>query len=370
MKVVIIEGQTSPLVNQANPDIEQVALGSSVDVQWYGVVDPRDYADVLGTADAVIARALTPLTAEMIQAMRNVQVIVIMGVGFDRVCREAAEAQDIVVCNVPDHGTEEVADATMAMLLAHQRQLLKFQERRYEMSAWDWRMYIPLTRSRQLRVGVIGLGRIGSAVALRLKPFGHAVTCFDPYLPRGVEKALGVDRVHTREELLATSDIVTVHTPLNDETQGMLDTAFFEQLKPHAIVLNTARGGLFASADVLYHALRERPGLRIGTDVWPQEPPEDHPLVSAWQEHDSWLGDRLIVTPHVAFYATASLEDMRRNAAALVKHMLDGGEPYNVVIGHRMQATPPPMSWSKADTHSKPAQAHQRRTSIGGGVTS
>ena len=333
MKVAVIEGRV-PTLMEEGPVVERQVLGPSVDVSWHGILDPTEYGPVLGEADAVILRSITPFPDAMVRALTRGRVIVTLGVGYDQVGLEAAKAREIPVCNVPDYGTEEVADATMAMLLAHQRKLLLFRHR-FDLEAltWDWRLHRPVRRSRSLQAGIIGLGRIGTAVALRLKAFGHAVVFYDPYVSRGVEKALGVDRLHDLESLLRSADIVTVHTPLTSETAGLIDDRFFSLLKPQAIVLNTARGGIFKHVDTLERWLRERTELRIGTDVWPEEPPARHPLVTAWKQGEGWLGDRLILTPHAAFYSEESVRDMRASAASIVKTVLEGGRPYNVVNG-------------------------------------
>jgi D-3-phosphoglycerate dehydrogenase len=239
----------------------------------------------------------------------------------------------ILVCNVPDYGTEEVADTTVAMLMAHHRKVSLFYDRqsRSVRDAWDWRIQRPIKRTRDTAVGIIGLGRIGTAVAMRLKGFGYQISFYDPYLGRGFEKSVGIRRSHNMESLIESSDIISVHTPLTPKTQGMIDGKFFDRMKPDAILLNTARGGLFKSADILHRYLKARKGLRIGTDVWPDEPPKDHPLLSAWKKREAWLGDRLIITPHVAFYSEAAMRDIRAFAAELVKTILRGDKPYNVV---------------------------------------
>jgi D-3-phosphoglycerate dehydrogenase len=255
-----------------------------------------------------------------------------LGVGFDKVHLETATAQGIPVCNVPDYGTEEVADTAVAMLLAHQRKLALYHAKaRVAQAAWDWRIHIPIRRSSAMQVGIIGLGRLGAAVAQRLKPFGYRLSFYDPLVSSQLERESGLMRVATLDELLRASDAVTIHTPLNEATAGLIDERFFSLLKPHAILVNTSRGGLFRSADVIERALRERAGLRIGSDVWPNEPPPDHSLVSAWREGASWLEDRLILCPHAAFYSEESLIELRRLAVEIVKTILAGGQPYHVV---------------------------------------
>lgn len=332
-KVVIIEGKRPTLMPEG-PSIERDILGQDVNIECYGVIKTGDLKAILEDADAVIARPGTQFSANMISLLRKARVIVSLGVGYDHISVAEAIKKNIPVCNVPDYGTEEVADSAVAMLLAHHRKIFLFSRRMDDRPMeWDWRIHMPILRTRDLRVGIIGLGRIGTAVAIRLKAFGYKISFYDPYQPRGLEKAVGLDRFYRMEDIISSSDIITVHVPLNRETSGMVDEDFFRLMKPNAILLNTARGGIFRNADILHKFLKERPELRIGSDVWPDEPPADHPLLEAWRKREPWLGDRLILCPHSAFYSDKSIRDIRAFAAEIVKTVLSGGKPYNIVKG-------------------------------------
>ena len=336
MKVTIIEGRRPTLMPEG-PDIERDILGRNVEIKCYGMLDGREeYDSALRDVDAVITRPGTPFSEEMVHLLKKARVIVSLGVGYDHICLETAAEKGIAVCNVPDYGIEEVADSTVAMLLAHQRKIFLFQHKAGSgIADWDWRLHIPISRTKDIDVGIVGLGRIGTAVAMRLKPFGYNISFYDPYLSRGIEKALGLGRYYRLEELVRLSDIITLHAPLNEETIGMVDEHFLELMKPRAILLNTARGGIFKNADILYNFLKVRPEFRIASDVWPDEPPKDHPLFKAWKDREAWLGGRLIVTPHSAFYSESSIYEIRAFAAKIVKAVFDGGRPYNVVNGVR-----------------------------------
>ena len=333
MKIAIIEG-TRPTLMPEGMKIEEKILGSKVEIRWYGVLKSEEYAISLEDLDAVIARPGTPFSKEMVLSLKNARVIVSLGVGYDHICLDTAREKGLPVCNVPDYGTEEVADSTVSMLFAHQRKMFLFNyHASSELMNWDWRIYQPISRARQMQVGIIGLGRIGTAVAIRLKAFGFRITFYDPYLPRGIEKALGLNRSHEMVSLLASSDIISVHTTLTDKSEGMIDEKFLRLMKPEAILLNTARGKIFKDADVICNHLKNNPEFRIGTDVWPEEPPEDHPLLQAWMNRDAWLSDRLILCPHSAFYSEEATQEIRKSAAEIVKTVLNGGKPYNVING-------------------------------------
>lgn len=329
MKVAIIEGRTFATLMPEGPKIERRVLGPGVRVLNYGPLKPDQCESILCDIDAAIVRPGTPFPRRMVSALKRARVIVSLGAGYDHICLDAAREKGITVCNVPDYCTKEVADSTIAMLLAHQRKIFLFGSR--SNLNWDWRIHIPVSRSNVLQAGIIGLGRIGKAVAIRLKPFGHKVTFYDPYLPRGIEKSLGLQRCRSLNKLLKSSDIVTLHTPLTEETAGMVDGHFLRLLKPNVILLNTARGGIFKDADTIYRFLRNNPQARIGSDVWPEEPPRKHPLLNAWKGRQAWLGDRLILCPHTAFYSEGSIAELRFLAAKIVKDVLRGKKPHNVV---------------------------------------
>jgi D-3-phosphoglycerate dehydrogenase len=333
MKVAVVEG-IRPTLMPEGPQIERRILGQDVEVNWYGLIKPKEYVSILKDVDAVIVRPGTQFSKEMVLALEKARVIVSLGVGYDHISIDTAREKGIPVCNVPDYGTEEVADSTVAMLLAHQRKIFLFRHHiNSNPISWDWRINKPITRTRQMQVGIIGLGRIGMAVAIRLKAFGYTIGFYDPYLPRGVEKALGLNRFHKMEPLLTSSDILSTHTPLTEETRGMIDERFLELLKPRAILINTARGGIFKNADILFNHFKNRSEFRIGSDVWPDEPPTNHPLLDVWKNRESWLGDRLILCPHSAFYSEEAVCEIRSFAAEVVKSVLSGGKPYNIVNG-------------------------------------
>ncbi len=331
MKVAIIEGKRPTLMPEG-PAIERGILGKHVHIKNCGVVKREDYKEVLEDLDAVITRPGTAFSREMISHLKKAKVIVSIGVGYDHIDLEAAAEKNIPVCNVPDYGTEEVADTAVAMILAHHRKIFLFNHfATTKGMEWDWRIHAPIPRTRCTQAGTIGLGRIGTAVALRLKAIGFKIAFYDPYLARGIEKSLGLTRYHDMMKLVSESDVVSIHTPLTAETAEMVNGKFLSAMKPASILVNTARGGIFKNADVLFNYLKLRKQARIATDVWPDEPPVDHPLLRAWRKQEAWLGDRLIITPHSAFYSNESAKEIRAFAAEIIKTVFLGGKPYNLV---------------------------------------
>ncbi|MDA8051483.1 MAG: C-terminal binding protein [Rhodospirillales bacterium] len=264
----------------------------------------------------------------------RLKALVRMGVGYDRVDRKEAAARGILVCNVPDYGTNEVADHALAMALALRRGLLLHHEKqRAEPPApWAWFEHPLVRRNSAQTFGILGLGRIGTAAGLRAKAFGFHVLAYDPYQPNGLELALGIARVRALEELLRASDILSIHTPLTAETRGMLGPAELALLPPGAVVVNTARGPIL-DHDALMDLMQEGRIAGAGLDVLPEEPPvEPIPrLLAAYRARAPWLEGRLIVTPHSAFYTPDAWMDIRVKSAETMRAALLGPRRQNVI---------------------------------------
>ncbi len=327
-KVAIIEGKWATLMPEG-PLVEQRVLGADVEISHYGIIRPENYKTALSDLDGVISRPGAPFCQEMISVMRKIKVIVSLGVGYEQIDLESATKRGIPVCNIQDYATQEVAESTIAMLLSHQRKIVSF----HYLSQWNWKTFEPIKRSDHLKVGIVGLGKIGTAVAKRLKPFGYEISFYDPYIAQAKGENLGLHRFLNFEELVKNSDIVSFHCPQTKETTAIIDERFFDLVSDSAIVLNTARGRLFKNADIIYEALKKKPHLRIGSDTWPTEPPPDHPLLLALKNREPWLSDRLILTPHASFYSEQALYNLRYISADIVRTVLDGEKPYNVING-------------------------------------
>ena len=256
------------------------------------------------------------IDAETVALLDRCRIAVRYGVGYDLVDLSALASRGIPLCNTPDYGTEEVADTACGMILAIQRQLLAY-DRACRTYAGGWQEHIlhPQQRTRAQTLGVVGVGRIGTAVVLRMKPFGYRILGYDPYKPSGHEKAIGYERTDTLEDLLDEADVVTVHCPLTDETRGMIDAGFFRRMKAGSALVNTARGGILAGLDCLHEALAGGHLAYAALDVLPDEPPKDHPLLDAWRADAAWLGGRLLINPHMAYYSRQGWHEMRYKAA-------------------------------------------------------
>ena len=240
-------------------------------------------------------------------------------------------SKNIIVSNVPDYGVNDVADHTWALILSLERGIVKFNNSILNKGSWTWGLGKNLERIQEKTLGIIGLGRIGTAVALRAKAFGMNIIFYDPYALIGIEKSLGLKRERDLSVLLGKSDLVTIHTPLTDETRGMVDVRFFNSLKNGSSLYNTARGEIIVMDD-LYLALRENKLKWAGLDVLETEPIDyEHKLIHAWQKNENWIKDRLVITPHTAFYNKDSYKEIRIKAAQELKRILENKKPYNKV---------------------------------------
>lgn len=264
----------------------------------------------------------------------NCRIIVRMGVGYDNLDVAAWAARGVPVCNVPDYGTTEVADHAVSMMLTLARGTAYYHQRLAAdpVGNWGWAPGAPLMRRLRGGVfGVVGLGRIGLAAARRAAGFDMEVIFYDPHQPNGVELAVGYRRVHSLAELMAQSDAVSLHAPLSDETRHIINAEALSHAKKDLILINTARGPL-VDLDALYDALKSG---RIGgaaLDVLPHEPPVPTPkLLTALAAGEEWIRDRLLLTPHAAFFSPPANIDIRRKAAEVLLYYLRDGRLTNCV---------------------------------------
>jgi len=263
-------------------------------------------ADQVATAGAGAVALLAqyaPITDEVLAALPLVRVVGTYGASLDNVELPAAARRGLRVVNVPDYGVDEVADHTLGLILALTRGIVGL-DRAVHAGTWDFRGGGELRRSSSQQVGVIGLGRIGSAVARRALAFRFRVVAADPTRP-AVE---GV-RLVELEELLATSDLVCVTTRFDPSTRHLLNAAAFARMKSGAYLVNTSRGGAVDQA-ALVDALRSGHLGGAALDVLEREPiTPDDPLLSL---------PNVVLTPHAAFYSRESLVEMKRRAAEAI----------------------------------------------------
>jgi phosphoglycerate dehydrogenase-like enzyme len=261
----------------------------------------------------------TMIGAELLARAPACRCIVTYGVGFDHVDLDAARERGIVVANVTDYCSEEVADHTLTLMLAVLRGAMR-GDALVRRGAWGLDSLGPVHRLRGRVAGLVGYGRIARAVYERLVPFGMRVLVFDPLIPAGRRDELGPAAVSSLDSLLGASDVVSLHLPLNATTRHLIDARALARMKPGAVLINTSRGGLVDFAALLA-ALDGGRLAGAGLDVFSEEPPAG--------EHV----DRpdLVVTPHMAFYSVESIEELKTTAARTMSNALLGAPVPNQI---------------------------------------
>lgn len=325
-KVVITDFITGELKH------ERRILGDLADVIALDAKTESELAGRIEDADIVMVYHYLGLSAATIARLTKCKLIVRCGVGFDNVDRTAARARGITVANIPDYGTEDVADSAIGMMLTLTRGIHSLNTRLQNAQGdWSYTQVAPVLRLRGRVFGVVGIGRIGTAAALRAKALGMDVIYYDPHVPQGRDKSLGIRAVETLDELLAQAHVVSAHCPLTPETKHLLNRDTIAKMRPGSFLVNTARGGVVDVLAVL-DAVTSGHLRGAGIDVLETEPPSpDHPLIKAWRDPNHPAHDRIIINPHAAFYSEEGLIDMRVKGSQNCRRVLLGQPPFNVV---------------------------------------
>jgi D-3-phosphoglycerate dehydrogenase/C-terminal binding protein len=311
---------------------ERQVLG---DVAEIAMLDANSEADLVGKiedADAVMMYHNIVISKDTISRLKQCKIIVRCGVGYDNIDHQFARTRGIPVANVPDYGTEEVADSAIGMTLALTRGINFYNRRlQWQPGAWSYMQGAPILRLRGRVFGIIGLGRIGTATALRAKALGMDVAFYDPYKPDGYDKALGVRRVEKLDDLLRQSFVVSLHCPATPETKNIIDARALGLMPDGSFLVNTARGSV-VDVTAIPAAIRSGKLRGAAIDVFPDEPPPaDHPLMAAWRDPADPCHERVIINPHSAFYCEEGLLDMRVKGAQSCRRALLGEPLRNVV---------------------------------------
>ncbi len=291
---------------------------------WKEKKSAAELPALVADADAVITQ-FAPLNADVIGSMNKARVIVRYGIGVDNVDLAAAAARGIPVCNVPDYCIDEVADHTLAFLLAVTRQVVPNTQ---HIAAGHWGLATPLQALRTLKhltVGLVGFGRIGQEVCARLRPFKCRILVHDPVISPEQVKAAGAEPC-SLADLLAQADAISLHCPSTAGTRGMLNETSLQLTKPGVIVVNLARGDLI-DPQALTAALQAGHVSAAALDVFNPEPiPADHPIR---------LMPQVVLASHIASASVPAVKKLRETAASLALAALRGEPLPNVVNGVR-----------------------------------
>jgi C-terminal binding protein len=313
-------------------EAERRGLEGVAEVEALDGYSEDDLIGRIEDAAAIMMYHNLSVTKQTIDRLECCRLIVRCGAGIDNVDHVYARSRGIAVANVPDYGTEEVADSAIGMMLALVRGVNLYNVRlRNRPDPWMYAVAGPIHRLRDQQLGIVGLGRIGTAVALRAKALGMRVGFYDPYKADGYDKALGITRYESVEELFKTSSVLSTHCPLTDETTHLVNAESLCWLPEGAFLVNTARGGVVDTA-ALPDALARGQLGGAAIDVLVGEPPaEDNPLLVAWRDPTHPAYERLIINPHAAFYSVEGLRDMRTKGTEACRRALLGLPLRNVV---------------------------------------
>jgi D-3-phosphoglycerate dehydrogenase len=283
-----------------------------------GTLPPDELKSTIADFEGIVVRSPTRLTADIIEAAVKLRYIGRAGVGVDNIDIEAATARGIVVMNSPGGNTVSTAEHTIALLLALARRI---PHAHISVTGGEWnRAAFKGVELYGKTVGVVGLGRVGREVARRLAAFGMKLLAFDPYLDGTAAAALGAELVDL-DELLAGSDVVTVHVPLTGETRELICREQIQAMRDGALLINCARGGV-VSEEALLEALDSGKLAGAALDVYESEPPGDHPLFGH---------PRCVFTPHLGAATREAQVRVATHAAEAVAEALTAGTLRNAV---------------------------------------
>ena len=300
-------------------DVEKKTLGNLAELVAMKTKKPEEFLAEAADCDALLNTYAGPITADVMSKMPKCRIIARYGIGVDTIDLDAATRAGIIVTNNPTYCIDEVAEHTMALLLACARKIALY-DRLVRAGRWELSPGKPIYRMVGRTLGLVGFGNIARQVAVRAAAFGMNVLYADPFVKDGQFKEPG-EKV-ALDALLAESDFVSLHPPLTPETRKLMNDAAFSKMKPSAFLINCARGPVI-DTDALVRALDAKKIAGCALDTTDPEPlPDPHPLRGR---------DNVIVAPHAAWYSEQAMAGLQAGAPGEVRRVLSGEWPVNVV---------------------------------------
>lgn len=300
-------------------DVENEILGGLADVVAMQTKAPAEFLGAAADCEAILNTYAGPITKEDMARMPGCKIIARYGIGVDTIDLEAATEAGIIVTNNPTYCIEEVAEHTMALLLASARKVA-FYDRQVRAGGWEVPPGKPMFRLAGAILGLVGFGNIARMVAVRAAAFGMRVLFHDPFVEEGQFDAPG-EKMEL-PEMFEASDFVSIHPPLIPQTRGMMNDAAFSRMKPTAFLINCSRGPI-VDTDALVRALDSGEIAGCALDTTDPEPlPDPHPLRGR---------ENVIINPHAAWYSEQSMVGLQHGAPNEVRRVLSGEWPVNVV---------------------------------------
>ncbi|HUL91552.1 MAG TPA: C-terminal binding protein [Burkholderiales bacterium] len=300
-------------------DVERKTLGELAELVALKTKKPEEFLDAAKDCDALLNTYAGPITAEVMSKMPKCRIIARYGIGVDTIDLEAATRAGIIVTNNPTYCIEEVAEHTMALLLASARKIA-FYDRLVRSGRWEVPPGKPIFRLVGRTLGLVGFGNIAREVAVRAAAFGMRVLYSDPFVKEGQFGALG--KKVELDTLLSESDFVSLHPPLTPDTRKMMNDRAFALMKATAFLINCSRGPV-VDTEALVRALDAKKIAGCALDTTDPEPlPDPHPLRGR---------ENVIVAPHAAWYSEQAMAGLQAGAPGEVRRVLSGEWPVNVV---------------------------------------
>ena len=313
-KVVITDYQYKDIDTE-----RRIIEDAGFELEDYQIKNDEQLISICQDADAIVTQ-YSDISKKLIEHLEHCEMIIKYGIGVNNIDVEAADKKGIYVCNVPDYGVEEVSDHAVTMILSLGKKL-PILTKALKNGEWGYDSIVPLKRISESTVGLVGFGRIPQLVAKKMKGFGCRILAYDPYTePQAMEEA-GVIRADL-ETILKESDYLSVHVPLTKDTKGMINQKSFQMMKPTAVIVNTARGGV-VDESALISALKSGRIAGAGVDVYETEPVDsNNPLLYM---------DNVIATPHCAWYPETAIHTLQQKVAEEVENVLKRNHPVHCV---------------------------------------
>lgn len=288
-----------------------------IDMRGSGV-ENNDFMEALKKADAVLCGNDLRIDDGLLETNPNLTIVAKLGAGLDTIDIDAATRHQVLVFHTPGANNQAVADHTFALMLAVARQIVYCDQSLRE-NRWEHTKIMGI-EIWQKTLGLIGLGAIGKCVAQRAAGFQMNIAAYDPFWPAEFAEKHGIEKMEI-DELLKVSDVISLHLPLTPDTRGLIDSKSFALMKPTAILVNAARGGVI-NEDDLYQALKDKKIAGAGIDVFEQEPPAHSRLMEL---------DNVVVTPHTAAFTLDAMNNMNVGVVDQLVQLVEGNRPRHSV---------------------------------------
>ena len=274
------------------------------------------------------------INKKFLEKYPNLRALVRYGVGYDNIDIDLCREKKIIVINTPDYGVDEVSDTALGMILNLTRNINGFQIlAKSDPNYWiGKKITLEAKRINTLSLGVIGLGRIGGSLLRKYQSLSNNTFFYDPYQPSGIEKIFQTNRCGNLSDLLENSDIVSINTPLNNETKGMVNEGFIEKMKEKSYLINVSRGPIVEDQEIIFKNIKSGKLSGYATDVWTEEPPSKEDENFTEWINDSELSSKVIINPHTAYYSDDSLYESRLKACKSCLNIINGQQIMNRII--------------------------------------